>query len=163
MRDRLSHTPLNDPQEGVTDADLKIPVMTLSTLVSMVAIAKWVACDHDAMTNPGFRRAVQFMEQLVYEQSHEQGGDDEVWKDPQDGSYHHPSFPEQHGDAWEAIEQYNEEIFKMKLIEYASELSAERDMMHEDEKAERRDHYEHILQDVAEQWGCKELVRALMT
>ena len=128
-----------------------------------MAIAKWVVCDHDAMVNPGFRTAVQFMEQLVYEQSHAQGGDDEIWKDPQKGEYHHPTFPEQDGDAWAAVEQYNEEIFKMKLIEYASELSAERDDVQGDEKVRRCDHYEHILQDVAEQWGSKELVRALMT
>ena len=162
MRHRLSHSQPSNIQEGSKDVNLNIPAMTLSTLVSMIAIAKWVVCDNDAMINPGFRRAVGFMEQLVFEQSHENGGADEIWKNPQDATYHHPAFPEQDGDAWKALEAFNEEMFSIKLIEMAAGILAEREEVAGDLKEQRFEHYEHLMQGIVEESGNEGLVRALL-
>ena len=128
----------------------------------MIAIAKWVVCDHDAMINPGFRRAVQYMEQLVYEQSHHSGGADEIWKDPEGESYHHPTFPEQQGDAWEALESYNGEVLRTGLIEIASRIMADRAEALGRDWNESQERYEHQMMDVVEQQGVEELLRVLI-
>ncbi len=163
MSDRLREMPKDYSEDASKDVVLKIPALTLSTLISMVAIGKWVICDGSQDENPGLRRAAAFMEQLVYEQSYQEAGPDEVWKDPSDASFHHPTFPEQEGEAWKALGSYEDEFFAMRLIEMASRILAERGEHPQMSPADRADHYEHLLMDLMEAEGVEGVLKNLIS
>ena len=155
--------PKNYSEDASRDVVLKVPGLTIGTLISMLAVAKRVACDGKPAADRGLRRAAQFMEQLIYEQTYEGAGADEVWRDPKDGSYHHPTFPEQDGEAWAAVERYDEQIFAMRLVETASHLLATRDRDALLSFAERLDHYEHLLLDIMEAEGPEGVLKYMVS
>lgn len=152
----------NSSEDASKDVLFKIPGMTIGTLMSMMAVSEWIICSGEQVANPGLRRAAKFMAQLVYEQSYEKAGADEVWKDEQDGVYYHPTFPEQQGEAWMAVEQYNDEIFAIKLVEMTSRLLAKRHAHEGMSLAECVDHYEHLLQDLLEEKGVEGVLEQLI-
>lgn len=150
------------PDELSDTLTFHIPEQALGTLINMVAIAVWNICGGHWVSNQGLRSEVKSLEQILYEQSYRIGGADAVWKDPEDGSYHHPTFPEQDGEAWRAIEEFEEECFKMKLIEISSRILAERDAAQGEIQAEGLQRHEHLLQDIFEVEGAEGLMRALI-
>ena len=161
MNGKISDAWRHEPEDASEDVRYCVPQMTVGTLVNMMAVAKWVICDGERRVDPGFCRAVRFMEQLIYQQTYERAGADEVWQDPENGDYHHPTFPEQDGEAWRAMQQYDEEVFSLKLVAHLSRILADQDqdpvMTHD----ELLDHYEHRLLDVIESQGSDGLLRSL--
>lgn len=148
--------------EASQTVTLRIPEQQLESLVDAVAIAKSVVCDGDAVSNVGMRRSTESVEQLVYEQSHDLGGADAIWQDPSDGSYHHPTFPEQQGEAWKALQQYLKQCFTMKLIELGSLILAERHRSSPGGEPGSYECYEHLLMDILEANGVEGLLRTLI-
>ena len=162
MNRRLGEVLRNDAEGASKDVIFRIPCMIISTLINLIAIGKRVASDGNSMSNRGLRRSSVFMEQLVYEQAYQHAGPDEIWRDPEDGTYHHPTFPEQGGEAWQAVVQYDEERFGMQLIELASGMLARGDAAIGMAISERLEHHEHELLDIYEVSGSAGLVKALL-
>ena len=155
--------PRNYSEDASNDIALNIPGLNLGALINMVAVAKRVFCEGEAGDHAGTRRAAFFMEQLVYEQAYDKAGADEIWRDPVDGSFHHPTFPEQQGEAWEVMKRYDDEVFALRLIELASDVLARRDPEAGQTLDQRRDYYEHLLQDILEAEGVEGVMRNLIT
>lgn len=163
MSGRLNDIPKNVSEDASNDIALHIPGMDVDTLINMIAVAKRVFCDGEFGNDFSSRRAVHDMEQLVYRQSYDQAGADEVWLNPMDGSFHHPTFPEQQGEAWEVMKCYDDEVFTMRLIEIVSRILASRDSESGQMFTERHDHYEHLLQAIVEAEGPDGVIRHLIS
>lgn len=140
-----------------------IPEQQLSAMLNVVAVGAWSICSGEAVTNLKLRQCTETVVQLFLRQAYELGGADEVWKDPEDGSYHHPTFPEQQGEAWKACEQFLEEFFAMKLVEMSSRILAEWEKLGaivQSGCALQR--HEFLLLDILEEEGTEGLMRALI-
>lgn len=163
MSGSLNDISKNYSEDASNDIALNIPDMNVNILINMIAVAKRVFCDGEFWNDCTGRRAVHDMEQLVYRQSYNNAGADEVWLDPMDGSFHHPTFSEQQGEAWEVMKCYDDEVFTMRLIELASRILASRDSESVQISTERQDHYEHLLQAIVEAEGPDGVIRNLIS
>lgn len=150
---------LEETSEGLP---LVVPEEDWSTLVDMAALSQRNVCEGDAVPSHEFRRRVERLAQLIYQQAYAYGGADAVWKNPQDGSHHHPTFPEQDGEAWHAWNHHRNECLEMGVVGLASGILARRDQADGCVQGDVHAHYEHLLLDILEQRGLRGLIQALI-
>ena len=154
--------------EGIRNENTgnNFPVMLresdLSVLVDMVALSVRNVCDGNRLKNRVFREDVANLAQLILKQVFAYGGPDAVWVDPTDGSYHHPTFAEQGGVAYQAWSEHRNECVEMEVVGMASRILAQRAMTHNVGMEDAQQHYEHQLLDLLEEDGVEGLLRALI-
>lgn len=134
----------------------------LSVLVDMMALSVRNVCDGNRMKNTVFREAVANLAQSILKQAFAYGGPDAVWVDPNDGSYHHPTFSEQGGVAYQAWSEHLDECVEMEVVGMASRILAQRAKTHNVGMEDAQQHYEHQLLDLLEEDGVEGLLRALI-
>lgn len=154
--------------EGIRNekAGNKFPVMLresdLSVLVDMVALSVRNVCDGNRLKNKVFQEAVANLAQVILKQAFAYGGPDAVWVDPNDGSYHHPTFPEQGGVAYHAWSEHRNECVEMEVVWMASRILAQRAKTNSVVMEDAQQHYEHQLLDLLEQEGVEGLLKTLI-
>lgn len=154
--------------EGIRNENTgnNFPVMLresdLSVLVDMVALSVRNVCDGNRFKNRVFREDVANLAQLILKQALAYGGPDAVWVDPTDGSYHHPTFAEQGGVAYQAWSEHRNECVEMEVVGIASRILAQRAKTNKVGMVDVQQHYEHQLLDLLEEEGVEGLLRALI-
>ncbi|MDX1680421.1 MAG: hypothetical protein R3242_06805 [Akkermansiaceae bacterium] len=131
----------------------------------MTAMSYSDACDGLEVHDAEFCESVELVSKLVYEQAHCLGGGDAVWRNPRDGTFHHPSFPENQGRAYETVHQSRKDWTRVMLVEWVTTVMVERHPnagCKPEEHQELHEYYEHWCQDILESEGELGLIRTLV-
>lgn len=100
----------------------------LQLLVDALAIAHWVVCDGETMSDPHYAARMHRFQQLVYKRIHAIGNQDMVEYDDQCDYFDPVQFEEDDAPARVAMNEHDEENFWEDLIMRLSTVMAAREI-----------------------------------